>query len=81
MPEPGPEKERSKSYNAFSSINYPDIASIHDQRIIFYIDDKEQIVRPLKFYHQMNDRIFLLKLIPGMSGRVLDALFLTTMTA
>ena len=68
-------KERSKSYNAFSSINYPDIASIHDQRIIFYIDDKEQIVRPLKFYHQMNDRIFLLKLIPGMSGRVLDALF------
>ena len=31
-------KERSKSYNAFSSINYPDIASIHDQRIIFYIE-------------------------------------------
>lgn len=68
-------KERSKSYNAFSSINYPDIASIHDQRIIFYIDDKEQTVRPLKFCHEMNDNIFLLKLIPGMSGKVLDALF------
>ena len=44
-------KEFSKSYNAFSSINYPDIASIHDQKI------------------------FLLKLIPGIDGKVLDALF------
>ena len=35
-------KEFSKSYNAFSSINYPDIAVIHDNRIVFYIDDKEQ---------------------------------------
>lgn len=38
-------KEFSKSYNAFSSINYPDIASIHDSRIIFYIDDKDQCTR------------------------------------
>ena len=29
-------KEFSKSYNAFSSINYRDIASIHDQKIILY---------------------------------------------
>ena len=67
-------KIRSKSYNAFSSINYPDIASIHDRRIIFYIDDKEQTVRPLKFGHGMNSRIFLLKLVPGMNGSILDAL-------
>lgn len=67
-------KERSKSYNAFSSINYPAIANVQENRIIFYIDDKEQIVRPLKFTHHMNDRIFLLKLIPGMTGRVLDGL-------
>ncbi len=58
-------KEFSKSYNAFSSINYPDIASIHDDRIIFYIDDKDHSTKPLKFYHNMNERIFLLKLIPG----------------
>ena len=67
-------KIRSKSYNAFSSINYPDIASIHDKRIIFYIDDKEQTMRPLKFGHAMNSRIFLLKLVPGMNGSILDAL-------
>ena len=33
-------KVRTKSYNAFSSINYPDIASIHDQKIIFYFIGK-----------------------------------------
>lgn len=67
-------KEFSKSYNAFSSINYPAIASIHDERIIFYIDDKNQCTAPLQFYHNMNERIFLLKLIPGINGKVLDAL-------
>lgn len=67
-------KEFSKSYNAFSSINYPDIASIHDDRIIFYIDDKDHSTKPLKFYHDMNERIFLLKLIPGIDGNVLDVL-------
>ena len=68
-------KVRTKSYNAFSSINYPDIASIHDQKIIFYIDDKDQSTKPLVFYHEMNQKIFLLKLIPGIDGKVLDALF------
>ena len=67
-------KEFSKSYNAFSSINYPDIASVHDNRIIFYIDDKDQNTRPLVFYHQMNTNIFLMKLIPGTDGRILDTL-------
>ena len=52
-------KEFSKSYNAFSSINYPDIASIHDNKIIFYIDDKDHNTHPLVFYHQMNTNIFL----------------------
>lgn len=68
-------KIRSKSYNAFSSINYPDIAVIHDNKIVFYIDDKDHSTKPLKFYHTMNDRIFLLKLIPGTSGELLDLLF------
>ena len=27
------------------------------------------------FYHEMNQKIFLLKLIPGIDGKVLDALF------
>lgn len=68
-------KEFSKSHNAFSSINYPDIASIYDNRIVFYIDDKDQNTRPLAFYRSMDSRLFLLKLIPGTDGKILDALF------
>ncbi len=65
-------KERSKSYNAFSSINFPDIAVIQDGRILFYIDDRDRVVAPVRFYHRMNSRVLLLKLIPGMDGRILN---------
>ncbi|MCI8286159.1 MAG: asparaginase [Lachnospiraceae bacterium] len=68
-------KERSKSYNAFSSINYPNIAVIRDGRIIFYIEDGDRIQGPVTFYHELNEKILLLKLIPGMDGTVLNSLF------
>ena len=48
---------------------------IQEDRIVFYIEDKEQNTSLLKFSHEMNDRIFLLKLIPGISGKLLDLLF------
>lgn len=67
-------KERSKSYNAFSSINYPDIAVIQEHRIIFYIEDHFRLTEPVRFYHGMNQRVLLLKMIPGMDGRVLNML-------
>lgn len=67
-------KERSKSYNAFSSINYPDIAVIQEQRIIFYIEDHFRLTEPVRFYHKMNERVLLLKMIPGMDGRILNML-------
>ncbi len=68
-------KERSKSYNAFSSINYPAVAVIRDGRIVFYIDDKDRITGKVRFYHTLNERILLLKLVPGMDGAVLNRLF------
>ncbi len=71
-------KERSKSYNAFSSINYPDIAVIQDRRIVFYIDDKNHITDRIRFYHKLDDRVFLLKLIPGSNGAIIDSLAETT---
>ena len=67
-------KERTKSFNAFSSINYPAIAIIQDKRIVFYVDDKELLSEPEKFYHEMDSRVFLLKLIPGSDGKVLENL-------
>lgn len=65
-------KERTKSYNAFSSINFPYIATIQDGHIIFYLDDKHHITEPVHFYHELNSRVALLKLIPSMDSGVLD---------
>ena len=65
-------KERTKSYNAFSSINFPYIASVQDSRVIFYLDDKNQLDEPVTFYHKLNSNVALLKLIPSMDATVLD---------
>ena len=64
-------KEYSRSYNAFSSINYPEIAIIQESRIVFFIQDKDRLPCPLSFYHELNSNVFLLKLIPGIDGNFL----------
>lgn len=63
-------KMRAKSYNAFSSINFPHLASIQDGRIVHYITSACS-GRPA-FYDQLNSRVFLLKLIPGLSPDILS---------
>ncbi|MCI9073660.1 MAG: asparaginase [Lachnospiraceae bacterium] len=68
-------KERSKSYNAFSSINYPNVAALCDGKIVFYIDDRDRVTGPAVFYHTLNEKVLLLKLMPGMDGSVLQRLF------
>lgn len=65
-------KERTKSYNAFSSINYPSVAIVQDDIVVFYIDDKPAPDTQVKFYHELDSRVFLFKLIPGMDSRILD---------
>lgn len=64
-------KARTKSYNAFTSINFPDLASIHDSRVVRYIPCAET-GDPL-FCHSLNTRVFLLKLIPGMPAEAFAA--------
>ena len=65
-------KERTKSYNAFSSINFPYIAIIQEDHILFYLDDKAQVTEPLTFYHQMDSSVGLIKLIPSADASLLD---------
>lgn len=67
-------KEYSKSYNAFASINYPEIAIIQENRIVFFINDKDRIPYSLTFYHDLNPNIFLMKLIPGIDGKFLNTI-------
>lgn len=65
-------KIRSKSFNAFSSINFPDVAVIRNSRIIRYIETVPD--EPPMFYTHMNPRVFTLKLIPGMDAGVIHYL-------
>lgn len=74
-------KSRTKSYNAFTSLNFPDLASIHESRVVRYIPWEDQGA-PV-FYHRLNTRVFLLKLAPGMdpaafaaAGKLCDGLII-----
>ncbi|MFR4352053.1 MAG: asparaginase [Roseburia sp.] len=67
-------KMRSKSYNAFSSIDYPCLAVIQDMNIMRYIPmlpHRENV----RFYEEMNENVFLMKLIPGICPKVLRSVF------
>ena len=64
-------KMKSKSYAAFSSINYPVAAFIDGKRIIRYTDlDRQE--GPSRFYHARVPKVFLLKLSPGMEPDILQ---------
>ncbi len=67
-------KIRSKSYNAFDSIDFPALAVIQDGQIMRYIPMlpyEEEVA----FYTELNANIFLLKLIPGISPEMLSYIF------
>lgn len=65
-------KERTKSYHAFSSINFPDVAVIQEDHIIFYVDDKEKEPEPTAFFHKLDSNVGLLKLIPSTDASLLN---------
>ncbi len=67
-------KERAKSFNAFSSINFPYPAVIQDQKVIRYIPSIPHS-EEVKFYHEMRDSVYVLKLIPGMKPDILSVIF------
>lgn len=67
-------KIRSKSYNAFDSIDFPALAMIQDEQIMRYIP-MLPYEEEVKFYTNINDKIFLLKLIPGITSELLKYVF------
>ena len=63
-------KTYSKSYGAFSSINYPILGVVQDGRLVPYIQPaagKEPV-----FYEALNTRVSLVKLIPGITPTYLS---------
>lgn len=66
-------KVRTKSYNAFTSVDFPNLAVIRDGRIIQYITTPKQ-EKP-EFFLELDEKVGLLTLTPGQRGNILDAYF------
>ena len=66
-------KTRSKSYNAFSSINYPYIAIIQDGKVMQY-EHSPKKSKPT-FYRSLDPKVGLFKLVPAADSRILDKYF------
>ena len=63
-------KVHSKSFNAFDSINFPALATIRNNQIVHYIKESCPCSYPA-FYTDINPRVCLIKLIPGMDPELL----------
>ena len=65
-------KTRSKSFQAFSSINYPYLGILRDGVLLRYI--RQDCGAEPVFYDTLNTRVALLKLLPGMDRGAADFL-------
>ena len=66
-------KTHSKSYNAFSSINYPYLAIIQDGKIMRY--PRKPVRGEVRFFDALDTKVGLFKLIPGSRAQALDYCF------
>ena len=63
-------KTRSKSFQAFSSINYPDVATLQDGYLMQYIK-QDSLHRP-EFCDTLDTAVGLVKMIPGIDFELLE---------
>lgn len=64
-------KVKSKSYDAFESVNHPVAALVYDGHVIRYFPP-ERKPGGVVFYDKVRPAVFLLKLIPGMDPDILE---------
>ena len=62
-------KTRTRSYNAFSSINCPEAALIEEHRIIRYFEP--ELTGKVEFYEKLNNRVLRVRPYPGISPEIL----------
>ncbi len=63
-------KTRTRSFNAFSSIDYPEVAYIRGGEVRTYF--REECPGPVRFYDALDDSVCVIKLIPGLDPGILD---------
>lgn len=66
-------KVRTKSFNAFTSVDFPNLGVIRDGKVISYITTPKKD-KP-DFYLELNEKVALLTLTPGVKADILDAYF------
>ncbi len=65
-------KTRTKSYSAFSSMDYPEVAVVRGGRVLHYVRSPKP-EKPV-FYDTLDPRVFVLKLTPGIQPGIFDYL-------
>ncbi|HIW20999.1 MAG TPA: asparaginase [Candidatus Dorea intestinavium] len=66
-------KQRTRSYNAFESMNFPVIANIIDRRIFRQAISRSVEENKLTTYDSISNRVAVLKLIPGLNPHILES--------
>ena len=67
-------KNKTISYDAFASVNFPHLAQVQGDRLVRYIETPPP-VGPVQFSHGLDEKVFLLKLTPGMGPGLLGEIF------
>ena len=65
-------KTRSKSFNAFSSVDYPEVAVVRNGKVVHFV--KNIVTGAPEFYNMLNPNVFVLKMTPGMNPNIFDYL-------
>mgnify|MGYP000644642234 CR=1 FL=1 len=68
------QKNKTISYDAFASVNFPELALVQGDRLVRYVPSPWP-TGPVEFGRAMNPRVFLLKLIPGMDPGMIPEIF------
>ena len=67
-------KNKTISYDAFASVNFPHLAQVQGDRLVRYIETPPP-AGPVQFSHGLDEKVFLLKLTPGMGPGLLGEIF------
>ena len=67
-------KQRTMSFNAFTSVNFPVLALIRNDRIVRSGSDPKPARSDMRVYDALDERVFVLKLTPEMNPGIFELL-------
>ena len=67
-------KNKTISYDAFASVNFPALALVQGDRLVRYVPSPWP-TGPVEFGRSLSPRVFLLKLTPGLSPDLIPEIF------